>query len=299
MTSYSFHDSLVWVGNTTDLHYVNYIAAPYGTTHTSFQALFWIMFALAFSPYIYVIAIRALIWYKIIREGDEVSEQFVQDYQTPIYSALLFLVSVLYFPVLSLLSAGLDCRFSDALQTNSRLDYDAQIVCWKGNHIAMLVCALLAIIAYYPASSFAQAQAQAITDVHFHPRIIFLQLQAKFVLVVLATFLRRRTFWGYIIVVLAVNVLFLLLSFYRSSCSIRWLRRTRTVFFTVGTWSAIAAIICYKLTTSHRWIALLILLLGWAVVVPLCLVGFWLYDHFLADLPLVQSLEQLLTFGIF
>ncbi len=58
-------------------------------------------------------------------------------------------------------------------------------------------------------------QAQAITDIKFHPRFIFVQLQAKFVLVILATFLRFRSFWGYIATVLAIDLLFLISSFYR------------------------------------------------------------------------------------
>lgn len=39
------------------------------------------MFGFAFSPYLYVVAIRAVIWYRIVSDGPDSSERFVDKYQ--------------------------------------------------------------------------------------------------------------------------------------------------------------------------------------------------------------------------
>ena len=289
MLSFAFHEDLRWV-HTRDVHYINYAAAPYGPSHFSFQVMYWIMFALAFSPYAYVVLIRFIIYVMAWAGSEEASQAFVDRYQKIIYSSLLCVVTIAYFPVLSLLFAGIDCDFG---RDPIMLEYDGTMRCFKNRHIAMFACSLIGIIIFYPAASFAQAQAQTISDMKFSPRFVYVQLLVKFVLVVLATFLRFRSFWAYISVVFVANLIFFILNFWSSTCPVRWVRRMRMVLYAVGAWVAIAAMICHEVDST--WIPLFLLLLGAFVtagaVVGMCL----LYDFVLKDIEWVQYAEMVLT----
>lgn len=289
MLSFSFHEDLRWV-HSTSVHYINYVAAPFGPTHYSFQILYWIMFALAFSPYAYVGLIHFIIFVMKNAISAEASEDFIHRYQKIIYSSLLFLVTCAYFPVLSLLFAALDCDFGTSPKV---LEYDHDIRCFKNRHIAMFACSLVGIVVFYPAASFAQAQAQTISDMKFSPRFVYVQLLVKFVLVVLATFLRHRSFWAYISMVLLANLAFFVLSFWTSTCPVRWVRRTRMVLYGIGCWVAIAAMIAHEV--SSAWVPLFLLLFG-AFVTACAVVGVCLlYDFFLKETEWMQLAEKLLT----
>lgn len=287
--SFAFHRDLRWV-HSTNAHYINYVAAPYGPTHFSFQVMYWIMFAVAFSPYAYVVLIRFIIYVMTFVSSEEASQAFVDRYQKIIYSSLLFLVTCSYFPVLSLLFAGVDCDFG---QDPIVLEYDDTQRCFKNRHIAMFACSLVGIIIFYPAASFAQAQAQTISDMKFSPRFVYVQLLVKFALVVLATFLRFRSFWAYIVIVLLANLVFFALNFWSATCPVRWVRRMRMVLYAVGAWVAIAAMICHEVHST--WIPLLLLLLGSVVTAASVIGACVLYDFVLKDMDWVQLAEKLLS----
>jgi hypothetical protein len=266
LTSFAFHEKLEWAGE-DDIFYVNYVAAPMGRSSKSFQILFWVMFGVAFSPYVYIITVRGIVYYLFITKGEEVSQQFVEKHQSRIYSSLQLLVTVLYFPVLSLLFGGLDCRYEEETSFLREeivfyLDYAHEVKCFEGKHIGMFVAALVAIVAFYPAASFAQAQAESITDVKMHPKFAFILLQAKFVLALLAVFLRLRGFWGYMATVLVVDLIFLVVHALDPTCPVRWVRRMKIILFSLATWAAIAAMI--NRAVDSEWVPLFLLLVVWA-----------------------------------
>lgn len=289
MMSFAFHQDLRWV-DTKAVRYINYAAAPYGPTHYSFEIMYWIMFALAFSPYAYVGLIHFIIFMMRTFVSPESAESFILRYQKTIYSSLLFLVTCAYFPVLSLLFAGLDCDFGRRPMV---LEYDESTRCFKNRHIAMFACSLIGIVIFYPAASFAQAQAQTISDMKFSPRFVYVQLLVKFSLVVLATFLRFRSFWAYISIVLVANLIFFLLNFWSTTCPVRWVRRLRMVLYAVGVWVAIAAMIAHEV--ESKWIPLFLLLLGSLVTAGAVVGACVLYDIVLKEMEWIQVVERFLS----
>lgn len=69
------------------------------------------------------------------------------------------------------------------------LDANDNYKCFEGKHIAFAVCAMLALVVYYPAASFAQAQTQSISDIKFKPKVVFIMLQVCLVQLTVLLFL--------------------------------------------------------------------------------------------------------------
>jgi hypothetical protein len=123
-------------------------------------------------------------------------------------------------------------------------------------------------------------QVQLRPSLQLHPRVSFAQLQAKFVLALLTTYLRLRSFWGYMVPVLLVQLLFLLCALFNASCSLRWLRRARLVGYFLAVWATISAMAVPSIGAS--WGHLVLLLVGSLFAALLPIAAFLAVDHLLA-----------------
>lgn len=207
ITSFNFNRTLPFSG--LDLTGVNYVAVPIGDSpsdYENFFTIYWVMFAVSFTPYIFVIVVRVVISAIGRQTGGETN--ILAKLQEKIHSILWFLVNTLYFPVIGSMLFGLDCTFRTSSIT---LDANPAIECLTGKHIALIVCSMIALIIYYPAASLAQAQTQSVSDIKFKPRMVFIMLQGKFVLMAIAIFFSTH-YVVYFITCISINIIFLVLN---------------------------------------------------------------------------------------
>jgi len=256
--------------------WLNYIAVPVGGGNfETFEVIYWVMFVVAFIPYIFVIVIRILIYAYTVRNGETKAANLVDRFQEKIHSVLWFLVNTLYFPVIGTMISGTDCTYT---KTTITLDASPSILCLRGKHIAIIVASMLALVTYYPAASFAQAQTLSISDIKFKPRIVFVMLQGKFFLLLIAIFFTTTyNFVLYYTVVLLINVIFLGINIIGQPCLVRWVNRMRTVLFAMSFWATFCSgIIGTFIIKEQSNIPGIVLLVVWAAM----LIGFPLFFYF-------------------
>mmetsp|Transcript_24937 Transcript_24937/g.34916 ORF Transcript_24937/g.34916 Transcript_24937/m.34916 type:complete len:455 (+) Transcript_24937:179-1543(+) len=270
--SFSFNRTKEFSG--ADISGVNYIAVPTGGNSTAFDAIYWVFFVVAFTPYMFIILIRILIYVYTLKEGETEAASIVDRFQEKIHSVLWVLVNTLYFPVICSMLSGVDCTYRKKSIT---LDSNTHIECMEGKHIGILVCSLLALMVYYPAASFAQAQTQSISDIKFKPRIVFVMLQGKFVLALIAVFFTEN-YWVYYSGTFAINVIFLALNIIGQPCLVNWVNRIRTILFALSLWATICSgfVGTWILDNEHSSIPAILLLVGWVVLI----VGLPLFFYF-------------------
>jgi len=218
----------------------------------------------AFTPYIFVITVRLLIFSYSNRRGEEAAAEIVKKYQEKIYSILWFLVNTLYFPVISVMLSGVDCT---SYPTDNTLDANPTIICFRGKHIGIIVCSMLAMIIYYPAASFAQSQTQNISDIKFKPKIVFIMLQGKLILAAIAIFFTNYAYL-YLSVVLVVQVAFFGLNAYFRPCLVDWVNWLRAAFFALGIWATVCSFIAegVKQTQTDSVIPFILFVVGWGFI---------------------------------
>jgi hypothetical protein len=272
---------------------MQYAALPFAPG-PSFRVMYWIMFVVAFSPYIFVVSVRMIIYTINRRKGEAEAAAFVQAYQQKIYSILWFLVNTIYIPVISTMMAGIDCTFRnppcDSVPVNPKtastdcntLDSDPVMVCLSSGHIKYLVCTLIALIIYYPAASFAQAQTQNISDIKFKPKIVFVFVQGKVLLAAAQIFYTDYTV-QYLIFVLVIDLIFLVVNVWKSPCLVQWVNQLRTIFFVVSTVTAVASLIATGPSVSPD-APLIFLIIGWVVTCVGLPILFILYGRVLGNL---------------
>lgn len=183
--------------------------------------------------------------------------------------------------------AGTDCTFregghtADSAKDAITLDSNTRIHCLEGKHIPILVCSMLALIIYYPAASFAQAQTQSISDIKFKPRIVFIMLQGKFLLVLIATFWTTQ-YGAYFGGLLVINIIWLVLNIIARPCLVRWVNRMRTVFFALALWATICSGVVgtWILDDEDSIIPGILLLVVWAVMIPAFPLFFYFWGKF-------------------
>jgi len=264
--SFSFNYQAIFTGSANLLN-MQYVALPYAQGQP-FRVMYWIMFVIAFSPYIFVVTVRMIIYTINRRKGEAEAASFVQAYQQKIYSILWFLVNTIYIPVISTMMAGIDCTFrappkdytGNPIDLNT-LDSDHTCVCLSSVHIKYVVCTLIALVIYYPAASFAQAQTQNISDIKFKPKVVFIFVQGKVLLAGAAIFFTDYTV-AYLIVVLAINVIFLGVNVWKAPCLVQWINQLRTIFFVISAISTVASLISTGKGVNPN-APLVILIIGW------------------------------------
>jgi len=263
VVSFSLNYKAVFTGS-ENLRNLQYLALPYGKGE-SFVVMYWIMFVVAFSPYIFVVSVRMVIYSVTRRQGEEVAAGFVQEYQQKIYSILWILVNTIYIPVISTMMSGVDCTFRDvhngSQSTDNTMDSLPSMVCLTRPHIKYIVCTLLALVIYYPAASFAQSQTQNISDIKFKPKIVFVFVQGKVLLVAADVFITDFTKL-YLSIVLCIDVVFLAVNIWRAPCLVHWINQLRTIFFVISVVTAVASLIATNPTVSPH-APLAVLVIGW------------------------------------
>ncbi|GAM29127.1 hypothetical protein SAMD00019534_123030, partial [Acytostelium subglobosum LB1] len=257
--SFSFNQRSQFLGS-EPLQRLNYLAIPWNPGSV-FRVMYWVMFVTAFTPYIFIISIRLFLRYYTIKYGENDTSDWMSKYQQKIYSVLWFLVNTLYIPVISTMFGGVDCTFKDG---SVKWDSDPSIEsCLKGVHIVFIVCSMVALIVYYPAASFAQAQTQNISDIKFKPKIVFIFIQGKIILAAMAIFATQYE-TAYLLVVLAVDIIFLFINIYFWPCTVSWINRMRTVFFSFCCISTISSLVALSHNVA-RFVPLIIMLTGWFI----------------------------------
>lgn len=273
ITSFSFNRTRLFAGY--DLSNANYIAVPVGDNVYFFTTVYWLMFVVAFTPYIFVIIIRVIIYVYTMKKGESAAANLVERFQEKIHSVLWFLVNALYFPVIGTMIAGTDCTFN---QEEITLDAEQSIHCLTKEHIGILISSMIALVIYYPAASFAQAQTQSISDIKFKPRIVFIMLQGKF-LIVLISLYWTSDYYIYYSGLFVINIIFLVLNIVARPCLVGWVNRMRTIFFSMTLWATICAgiIATWIMNDEESMVPLAILLVGWVLVVAslLAFFTFW------------------------
>lgn len=161
--------------------------------------------------------------------------------------------------------AGSDCTYTDSSIT---LDADPTVSCLEGQHIAILVCSQLALVIYYPAASFAQAQTHNISDIKFKPRVVFIMLQVKFLLATIAIFFTTNII-AYYVSALVLNLAFLLINVVGQPCLVRWVNRIRTVLFSMSLWATICSGVVgeFIINDNYNIIPGIMLLAGWFILI--------------------------------
>jgi hypothetical protein len=282
---FSFHEKATFKGS-DDFNNMLYAAVPYKEGRV-FNTMYWIMFVMAFSPYIFVVSVRMIIYTINHQRGENDAAQFVQSYQQKIYSILWFLVNTIYIPVISTMMGGIDCTFGDNSADRPQFDSDKDIKCFSRQQLGFMACSLLALVIYYPAASFAQAQTQNISDIKFKPKIVFIFVQGKVVLAGMYVFFASNHRQGYLSVVLAVDLIFLVLNIWAKPCLVQWVNQMRTIFFTVSAWTTICSIISLSDSIDDR-VPLGLLIAGWIV----CIIGlpiFFFLKHTFGDCAFLPS----------
>eukprot|EP01133_Synstelium_polycarpum_P003578 gene3578-4094_t len=279
--SFSFNNKFGPYLGSYFFEYFKHSATPY-PQGPYFEVAYWVMFVVAFSPYIFVIAIRILIYMYGMKKGADSAASVVERYQDNIYSVLWFLVNTLYFPVITMMLTGTSCTFSD-VDGGPTLDADSSIICLQGRHIGFLVCTMIALIIYYPAASFAQSQTQNISDIKFKPKVVFVMLQGKFLMGALCVSFGYKKFEVYLPTVVVINFFFLVLNIVFQPCLLRWVNRLRTVFFSLSFWASIVLVIAHRMyyptkSDQKHILPLILLLVGWAVIIVF-LAGFFAGYH--------------------
>eukprot|EP01113_Clastostelium_recurvatum_P030956 TRINITY_DN3815_c0_g1_i1.p1 TRINITY_DN3815_c0_g1~~TRINITY_DN3815_c0_g1_i1.p1 ORF type:complete len:425 (-),score=73.85 TRINITY_DN3815_c0_g1_i1:51-1325(-) len=256
--SFAFNTGTNFTGSSS-LARMTYIAVPFQNGRV-FEIMYWIMFCIAFSPYIFVISVRVVIYAITRARGEAKAAEYVQRHQQGIYAFLWFLVNTLYLPVITTIMGGLDCTFTP---TGVTMDEVPSVTCLASEHYRYLVCSLIAFVIYYPAASFAQAQTQNISDIKFKPKISFIFVQGKVILAAMYIFF--STYAGvYLGVTLGVEVLFLIINIVFSPCLVEWMNRLRTIFFAISAWTTVCALV--SLTSGlHPNVPLILLIIGWVV----------------------------------
>ncbi|KYQ94244.1 hypothetical protein DLAC_04539 [Tieghemostelium lacteum] len=288
--SFSFNDNFAEYKGSHIFSVFRYVATPYPNGQY-FEIAYWVMFVVAFSPYIFVIAIRILIYMYGMKKGPDSAASVVEKYQDNIYSILWFLVNTLYFPVITMMLSGTSCTFSGTYQllsggppipvTEPILDANPSIVCLQGKHIGFLVCTMVALVIYYPAASFAQSQTQNISDIKFKPKIVFVMLQGKFVLGAICASFGYRKGVIYLVCVVIINFFFLALNVFFKPCLLPWVNRLRTIFFSLSFWASLILVISYRLENSNHVLPLILLLVGWAAIITFLVIFYLGYAQFL------------------
>ncbi|KAM9959204.1 hypothetical protein ACTFIR_000268 [Dictyostelium discoideum] len=276
--SFSFNSLSEFTGSEI-LRYFNYVAVPFAPG-ISFRVIYWIMFVLAFSPYIFVVTVRLILHFMNRNYGENYTSSFISKYQQKIYSVLWFLVNTMYLPVISTMFGGEDCTIkSDSDSSTATLDSDPNINCFKNIHIPFMICSLIALVMYYPAASFAQSQTQNISDIKFKPRVVFIFAQLKVILAAVTLFATTLIEF-YLGAVLAVNIIFMGINIVLKPCLVNWVNRLRSVLFSL----ALAATVC-------SWIAyggapkiapLILLIVSW-IALAILFYLFYKFEPTLSD----------------
>jgi len=128
-----------------------------------------------------------------------------------------------------------------------------------------MAASLLALVIYYPAASFAQAQTQNISDIKFKPKIVFIFVQGKVVLAGMYVFFGTNHPAAYLTVVLITDLVFLVLNIWAKPCLVQWVNQMRTIFFAVSAWTTLCSIISLSKVGDHTPLGLLIA--GWVVAI--------------------------------
>jgi len=263
--SFSFNYRATFTGSSR-LIQMQYLSLPFSPGDV-FKIMYWIIFVIAFSPYIFVVTVRMIIYTINRRSGETEAANFVQKYQQKIYSILWFLVNTMYMPVIGTMMSGIDCTFRTTIINGNKvysttLDSDQRIVCLTREHLPYIICSLIALIIYYPAASFAQAQTQNISDIKFKPKIVFIFVQCKVLLVAVDVYFTDYT-TAYFVVVLVVDLVFLGVNLWKSPCLVQWVNQLRTIFFIISTISTFASFISTAPNINSN-APLAILVIGWA-----------------------------------
>lgn len=263
---FSFHQEAKFHGSSR-LGDMLYAAVPYKEGKV-FNIMYWIMFVMAFSPYIFVVSVRMIIYTINHQRGETEAATFVQNYQQKIYSILWFLVNTIYIPVIATMMGGVDCTFNNNDDgSGPNFDSDKSIKCFSSRQLAFMACSLLALVIYYPAASFAQAQTQNISDIKFKPKIVFIFVQGKVVLAAMYVFFAGNHQQGYLAVVLVTDVVFLVLNIWAEPCLVQWVNQMRTIFFAVSAWTTVCSII--SISDVSKGVPLGLLIAGWVI----CIIG--------------------------
>ncbi|EGC28774.1 hypothetical protein DICPUDRAFT_43818 [Dictyostelium purpureum] len=256
--SFSFNLGSQFTGS-EQLRWFNYAAVP--APNKSFRVLYWILFVFAFSPYIFVVSVRLILYFMTRKMGENYTANFIAKYQQKIYSVLWFLVNTMYLPVISTMFGGEDCSVrTNNNVTTATLDSDPNISCFKGLHISFMICSLIALVIYYPAASFAQSQTQNISEIKFKPRVVFIFAQGKVVLAAMTVF-ATTLITTYLGAVLAVNIIFLIINIVLKPCLVDWVNRMRTVLYSLCLVATICSWIAYGGAPSV--LPLILLIVGW------------------------------------
>jgi len=256
--SFAFNQHAPFTGS-EQLRRMHYTAQPFDNGGP-FDVMYWIMFAISFSPYIFVVVVRIIIYAINAKKGEVKASIFVQTYQQKIYAILWFLVNTLYLPVLATMLSGLDCTFTDTTLT---LDSDPTIQCLSRRHVPYIVCSLIALVMYYPAASFAQAQTQNISDIKFKPKVVFIFAQFKLVLAGMLFFTNHVQ--PFLAVIVIVQLAFIVVNLWLQPCLIKWINQMRTVFFTISFWSSICSCIALSPDINPK-VPLGLLIAGWVAI---------------------------------
>jgi hypothetical protein len=276
---FSFHEDADFTGS-DNFNNMLYAAVPYSPGRV-FNIVYWIMFVMAFSPYIFVVSVRMIIYTINHQKGETEAALFVQNYQQKIYSILWFLVNTIYIPVISTMMGGIDCTFKNDGDNPPKFDSDKDhLNCFERKQLGFMAASLLALVIYYPAASFAQAQTQNISDIKFKPKIVFIFVQGKVVLAGMYVFFASNHKSLYLVVVLVTDFVFLVLNIWAKPCLVQWVNQMRTIFFTVSTWTTLCSLIA--LSDVERRTPLGLLIAGWIVAI-VGLPIFFFFKHKFGD----------------
>lgn len=279
--SFSFNPNLEFTGSDS-LHKMQYLALPFSPGQT-FRIMYWIVFVVAFSPYIFVVSVRMIIYTINHRKGEQEAGAFVHKYQQKIYSILWFLVNTIYIPVISTMMAGIDCTFDDN-SGRKYVDSDSSLACLSGAHVPYIICSLIALVIYYPAASFAQAQTQNISDIKFKPKIVFIFVQGKVVMAAMNVFFTNYLAF-YLSIILVVHLMFLVVNIWKEPCLVPWINQLRTILFTISLWSTVCSFIALPLSSDPRTTSmsestpLALLVVGWCIIALLLPISFLLWPR--------------------
>jgi len=264
---FSFHSDAQFTGSEKFTNML-YAAVPFKDGPV-FNIMYWIMFVMAFSPYLFVVSVRLIIYTINHQHGEQEASLFVQTYQQKIYAILWFLVNTIYVPVISTMMGGIDCTFGTSnAYTFPTFDSDKSTYCFSQKQLGFLACSLLALVIYYPAASFAQAQTQNISDIKFKPKVVFIFVQGKVVLAGMYVFFSNHHDTLYLSVILVTDFVFLVLNIYTKPCLVQWVNQMRTIFFAVSTWTTMCSLISTGDNVAPQT-PLILLIIGWVV----CIVG--------------------------
>jgi len=178
--------------------------------------------------------------------------------------------TVLFTPILKILISPWVCNYDAGPGTTNTHQYlvdGTTYICYQPTHIAILVCAILSFIIYFPtAVRFYPAwqQLQTNLDIHYKSNYLIIAAVLKFSMVVVNAFaLNSAVYLTFSLIFVVTHFLFLLI---RRPANIPEINGIKLVSIGAVLWSGICALVAVIIDNPDNYTGAYMLYAGWSAL---------------------------------